>query len=62
MVASFPEEEEEEEEEKEVEEEDAMTEILASLFTYGNYSIKFSPLNTGDTFRRLSFSSALLTR
>ena len=54
-MASFPEEEEEEEE-------DAMTETLASVFTYGNYSIKFSPLNTGDTFRRLGFSSVLLTQ
>jgi hypothetical protein len=54
MVASFPEEEEEEE--------DPMTETRASLFTYGKYSIKFSPLNTGDTFRRLGFSSDLLNQ
>jgi len=53
MVASFP---------KEEEEEDAMTETLASMFTYGNYSIKFSPLNTGDTLRRLRFSSFLFTQ
>lgn len=51
MVASFPEEQEE-----------AVTESLASLFAYGNYSIKFSPLNTGDTFRRFGFGSALLNQ
>jgi hypothetical protein len=35
MAASFPEEEEK-----------ATPKTLASVFTYGNYSIKFSPLNT----------------
>jgi hypothetical protein len=51
MVASFPEEQEE-----------AVTETLASLFTYGNYSIKLSPLNTGDTIRWFGFSSVLLNQ
>jgi hypothetical protein len=58
MVTSFPEEEVEEEEEEE-EEGDAMAETLGSVFTYGNYSIKVSPLNTRHIGRRLGFSSVL---
>jgi hypothetical protein len=43
-------------------EEDASPETLVLLFAYGNYSIKFSPLDTGHTLHTFGFSLVLFCK